>query len=156
MGLRNLACQYGGLSHSISSKKCWSLTFELGLQLMHITGRLASSGLCTGVGTGGPRGPVPPPPLGKKGGASSLFPPPPPLFMVYLSLSCHTLGSTALALVCVRGHFRVLENEKFSTSCEGKPLPHPPQLGRSASSYGWPPFLNMLLRLCSLLSWKYL
>ena len=71
---------------------------------------------------------------------------PPPLFMVHLSLpcphsvyqfiGCHTIGSTALALVCVRGHFRVLKNEKFST---GEPLPHPPQLGRSAPSYVWPP-----------------
>ena len=55
---------------------------------------------------------------------------------VYQFISCHTLGSTALALVCVRGHFRVLENEKFSTPCQGEPLPHHPQLGP-------PPLLNM-------------
>ena len=68
--------------------------------------------IITAVGTGGGGGPAP-----------YLAP---PLFMVHLSLpcpwyqfiSCHTLGSTALALVCVRGHFRVLENEKFSTPCE--------------------------------------
>ena len=58
---------------------------------------------------------------------------------VYQFVSCHTLGSTALVLVCVRGHFRVLENEKFSTPREGEPLPHPPQLGRSAPSYVCPP-----------------
>ena len=68
---------------------------------------------------------------------------------VYQFISCHTLGSTALAL-SVRGHFTALENEKLSTLCEGKPLPHPPQLCRSAPSYVCPPpppLLNMLLRL---------
>ena len=73
------------------------------------------------------------PPNLEKRGASTLFAPP-PLFMVqplsalpsvYQFISCHTLGSTALALVCVRGHFRVLENEKFSTPCEGETPPTP-------------------------------
>ena len=81
----------------------------------------------TGVGTGG--------------GGSTLFGPPPTfhgsplsaLPSVYQFISCHTLGSTALALVCVRGHFRVLENEKFSTPCEGgtPPTPSPTRSLRS-------------------------
>ena len=93
---------------------------------------------------GGGRGARPPT---RKKGASTLFAPPPTfhgsplsaLPSVYQFISCHTLFSTALALVCVRGYFRVLENEQFSTPCEGEPLPHPPQLGRSAPSYVCPP-----------------
>ena len=42
---------------------------------------------------------------------------------VYQFISCHTLGSTALALVCVRDHFRVLENDKFSTLCDRETPP---------------------------------
>ena len=88
-----------------------------------------------------------PGPHSEKRRASTLFVPPrfhgsplSALPSVYQFISYHTLGSTALALVCVRGHFRVRENEKFSTPCEGEPLPHPPQLGRSAPSYVCPPF----------------
>ena len=88
-------------------------------------------------GSGGARPPT------QKGGPAPYLPPPPTfhgsplsaLPSVYQFISCHTLGSTALALVCVRVHFRILENEKFSTLCEGEPLPHPPQLSRSAPSY---------------------
>ena len=80
----------------------------------------------TGVGTGGSGGPAPHP---EKREPAPYLPPPPTfhgsplsaLPSVYQFISCHTLGSTALALVCVRSHFRVLENEKFSTHCEGNP-----------------------------------
>ena len=81
------------------------------------------------------------PPTPKKGGPAPYLAPPPTfhgsplsaLPSVYQFFSCHTLGSTALALVCVRGHFRVLENEKFSTPCEREtpPTPSPTQSLRS-------------------------
>ena len=81
----------------------------------------------TGVGTGGGGGGASP--TRKKGGQDLMwFGPPHFSWFTFLCLalsisfiSCHTLGSTALALVCVRGHFRVLENEKFPTLCEGNP-----------------------------------
>ena len=70
-------------------------------------------------------------PHSEKRGASTLFGPPTfqgsqlsALPSVYQFISCHTLGSTALALVCVRGHFRVLENENFSTRVT-PPTPSP-------------------------------
>ena len=100
-------------------------------------------------GGGGSRGDRPP--LGKKGGQHPICPPPTfhgsplsALPSVYQFISCHTLGSTALAFVCVRGHFRVLENEKYSTPCEGKPLPKSVALLPRMCG---PPLLNMLLRL---------
>ena len=103
----------------------------------------------TGVGTGGPgpttrkkRGPAPylaPPTF--HGSPLSALP------SVYQFISCHTLGSTALALVCVRGHFRVLENEKFSTLCEGE-TPSTPSPTRSLRSLiCMVPLLYMFLRL---------
>ena len=80
------------------------------------------------------------PPTRKTGGGSTLFAPPPSFHGLPLS------GSTALAFVCVRGHFRVLENEKFSTPWEGKPLPHPTPPTRSLRSLVCvpPTLLNML------------
>ena len=83
----------------------------------------------TGVVTGGDQAPH----SEKRGPAPYLASPPPtfhgsPLFAlpsVYQFIRCNTLGSTALALVCVRGHFRVLENDKFSTPCEGETPPTP-------------------------------
>ena len=98
----------------------------------------------TSVGTRGPGGPGPPT---RKKGASTLFGPPTfhgsplsALPSVCQFISCHTLGSTALVSLCVRGHFRALENEKFSTPCQGVPLPQSPQLGRSAPSCVTPHF----------------
>ena len=90
----------------------------------------------------------------EKKGASTLFGPPTfhgsplsALPSVYQFISCHTLGSTALALVCVRGHFRVLENEKFSTLCEGE-TPSTPSPTRSLRSLiCMVPLLYMFLRL---------
>ena len=70
------------------------------------------------------------PPTQKKGGPAPYLPPTfhgsplSALPSVHQYISCHTLGGTALALVCVRGHFRVLENEKFSTPCEGENPSH--------------------------------
>ena len=100
----------------------------------------------TGVGRGG-RPPT------QKGGQHPISPPPTfhgsplsALPSVYQFISCRTLGSTALALV---GHFRVLENETFSTPCEGEtpPTPSPTRSLRSLVCVA-PPLLNLFLRLC--------
>ena len=84
--------------------------------------------ICTGVGTGG-GGQGGQPPHSEKRGASTLFAPPPTfhgsplsaLPSVYQFISCHTLGSTAFALVCVRGHFRFLKMKNFPHRVRGNP-----------------------------------
>ena len=133
--------------HSTGNISCLSLCLTITHYVSWHPSQMLSESNSTGIGTlqqGGQGGHAPH--SGKKGGQHPIWPPQFSWFTslsalpsVYQFISCHTLGSTALALVCVRGHFRVLENEKFSTLCEGEPLPHPPQLGRSAPSYVWPP-----------------
>ena len=102
-----------------------------------------------GGGGGGKGGPGPP--SRKIGGSAPYFaPPPPPPFhgsplsalpSVYKFISCHTLRSTALALVAyvseVTSGFLKMKN--FPHRVRGKSLPLPPQLIRSAPSYVWPP-----------------
>ena len=86
----------------------------------------------------------------KKGGQHPIWPPTfhgsplSALSSVYQFISCHTIGRTALALLCVRGHFRVLENEKFSTPCEGNPSHTLPNLVAPLPRMCGPPLLNML------------
>ena len=115
----------------------------------------------TGVGRGGGQGGQGPL-LGKKGGQPPIWPSPTfhgsplsALPLVYQFISCYTLGSTAYALVCVRGHSRVIENEKFTTLCEGEPIPNPPQLGHSASSYVCPPTFKYVATPMSLKGQKF-
>ena len=129
--------------NNVKSDSCQSSSrpFYIFEVVRHFVRRFSLPIPITGVGTG-----LSGPPTWKKGGPAPYFAPPHfswstslCLSSLYQFISCNTLGSTALALICVIGHFRVLENEKFSTPLEGEPLPHPPQLGRSTPSYVWPP-----------------
>ena len=94
------------------------------------------------------------PPLGKKGCQHPICPPfhGSPLSAlpsVYQFISCqYCIGLSSL---CVRGHFRVLENEKISTLCEGENRSHrlPNSFAPLPRMCG-PPLLNMLLRICIL------
>ena len=109
----------------------------------------------TGVGTGGPGGLAPP--LGKMGGQHPIWPPTfhgsplSALPSVYQFISCHTLYSTALALVCVRGHFRILEMKHFTHRVRGNPSHTLPNLVAPLPCICGPQLLNMLLRLCIVL-----